>query len=66
MTDWHRNVLTETHLEVSAEGEVLPEGMALESVVGEDSPQVRMVREEDAEHVEDFSLVPVGGLKGKL
>ena len=46
--------------------------MSLESVIGENSSQIRMVGEKDSVHVPDFSLVPVrsgkdgaGGLDGR-
>src|SRR5262245_16669523 len=48
-----------THLDVADEREVLAEGMTDEAVVGEDSTQVRMSLEEDAEEVEGLALVPV-------
>ena len=47
-----------TDLEVSREGEVLPERVPLEAVVGEDSSEVRVAGEVDAKHVEDLPFVP--------
>lgn len=40
-----------TRLYVSGEREVLPEGVTLEAVVCQDTPQVWVVGEEDAKHV---------------
>ena len=37
-------------------------GEYLESVVGENPPEVRVVAEVDTEHVPHLPLVPVGGL----
>jgi len=51
-----------THLDESGQREVLAEGVAFESVVGEDAPEVGVVGEEDAVHVPDLTLVPVGRL----
>lgn len=40
-----------THLYVSREREILPEGMALEAVVCQDTPQVWVVSKEHTKHV---------------
>lgn len=42
------------HLNISTERKVLPEGVSLEAVVGEDPPEVRVVREEHTKHVPDL------------
>src|SRR5512146_3226282 len=49
------------HLDVADEREVLAERMADEAVVRQQAAQVRMILEQDAEHVERFALVPVRG-----
>eukprot|EP00968_Pinguiococcus_pyrenoidosus_P004545 scaffold301_cov243-Pinguiococcus_pyrenoidosus.AAC.50 len=48
------------HFRVPAEREILSQRVPLEPVVGQDAPKVRVVQEEDAEHVVDFALPPVG------
>ena len=53
-----QHVCASTDLEVSREGEVLPERVPLEAVVGEDSSEVGVAGEVDAIHVEDFPLIP--------
>jgi hypothetical protein len=45
---------------VSGQGEVLPQWVSVETVVGHDAPQIGVADEEDAEHVVDLTLVPVG------
>lgn len=45
--------------------EVLSERMALEAVVGQNSPQVWVVAEVDTEHVVHLTLVPVGTFLGE-
>ena len=47
-----------TDLEISGEREILPERVPLETVVGEDSSEVRVAGEVDAKHVEDLPLIP--------
>lgn len=47
-----------TDLEISGEREILPERVPLETVVGEDSSEVRVAGEVDAKHVEDLPFVP--------
>lgn len=37
--------------------------MPLEAVIGQDPPEIWVISEEDAEHVPDLSLVPVGSSK---
>ena len=48
-----------THLDITRQGEIFPEGMSLEAVVSEDAPQVGMVGEEDSVEIPNFPLVPV-------
>jgi hypothetical protein len=54
--------LHENHLNIAGQREVASLGMSLETVVSEDASQVGMVGEEDAVHVPNLSLVPVGSL----
>src|SRR5690606_34835232 len=48
------------NLRVAGQGEVLAEGMALETVVGHDASQIGVAGKEDAEHVVHLTLEPVG------
>jgi hypothetical protein len=47
-------------LGVSGHGEVLPQRVAIETVVGHDAPQIRVSDEEDTKEIVHFALVPVG------
>src|SRR3546814_2786147 len=49
------------HLDVTRHREILAHRMAFEAVIGENPPQVRMVRKEHAVEVPAFPLEPVGG-----
>ena len=49
------------HLDEAGHREILAQRMAVEAVVGQDAPQVRMAVEQHAEQVVDLALVPVGG-----
>lgn len=49
-------------LGVACHGEVLAQRMALETVVGHDTAEIGVAREEDAEQVVDLALVPVGAV----
>lgn len=51
-----------SELGVSGQGEVLPQWVSIETVVGHDAPQVGVANEEDTEHVVDLTLVPVGSV----
>merc|ERR1711977_278396 len=53
-------LLVVSDLGVACQGEVLPQGVSVETVVGHDSPQVWVIDEEDTEEIVDFTLVPVG------
>lgn len=44
-----------THLYISREGEVLPEGMTFEPIVCKDAPQVWMIGEEHTKHVPNLN-----------
>merc|ERR1711926_14734 len=52
-----------TNLVISSEREIFPQRVSLESVVGEDPPEVGMVGEKHAVHVPDLTLIPVRGGK---
>lgn len=47
-------------LSVAGQGEVLPQRVSVETVVGHDAPQIGVVREEHTEEVVYLTLVPVG------
>lgn len=47
-------------LSVAGQGEVLSQRVSVETVVGHDAPQIRVVREEHTEEVVYLTLVPVG------
>lgn len=49
VVSWH--FAGRTHLYISWEGEVLPEGVTLEAVVCQNTPQVWVVGEEHSKHV---------------
>ena len=51
-----------SELGVSSQGEVLPQWVAVEAVVGHDTSEIGVADEEDAEHVVDLTLVPVGAV----
>jgi hypothetical protein len=53
-------LLIESKLGVASQGEVLPQWVSVEAVVGHDAPQIGVADEEDAEHVVNLTLVPVG------
>lgn len=46
--------------EAYSQGEVLSQGVTLESVIGQDSTQIRVSAEENTVHVPNLPLVPVG------
>ena len=48
------------HFHMTRQREILAEGMADETVVGQDAAQVGMAFENDAIEVKGFALVPVG------
>lgn len=52
-------LLVISNLGVSGQREILPERVSIESIIGHDSPQVRVAGEEDTKEVVDFTLVPV-------
>lgn len=52
-----------TDLHIAGQREVAPLRMALETVVGQNASQIRVVGEENAVHVPDLTLVPVGRLE---
>lgn len=54
-------LLVVSDLCVTCEGEVLTQGVTLETVIGQDSPEIRVTDEEDTVHVPNFTFVPVGG-----
>ena len=51
-----------SELGVSSQGEVFPQWVAIEAVVGHDASEIGVADEEDAEHVVDLALVPVGAV----
>ena len=51
-----------SQLSVPSQGEVLPQWVAVEAVVGHDASEIRVADEKDTEHVVDFTLVPVGAV----
>lgn len=51
-----------SELGVSGQGEVLPQWVSVETVVGHDAPQIGVANEEDTEHVVDLTLIPVGSV----
>ena len=51
-----------SELGVSSQGEVLPQWVAVEAVVGHDASEIGVADEEDTEHVVDLTLVPVGAV----
>lgn len=51
-----------SELGVSSQGEVLPQWVAVEAVVGHDASKIGVADEEDTEHVVDLTLVPVGAV----
>lgn len=51
-----------SELGVSSQGEVLPQWVAVEAVVGHDASEIGVADEEDTEHVIDLTLVPVGAV----
>ena len=51
-----------SELGVSSQGEVLPQWVAVEAVVGHDTSEIGVADEEDTEHVVDLTLVPVGAV----
>jgi hypothetical protein len=53
-------LFVESELGVAGQGEVLPQWVSVEAVVGHDAPQIGVADEEDTEHVVDLTLVPVG------
>ena len=53
-------LLVVSELGVSSQGEVLPQWVAVEAVVGHDASEIGVADEEDTEHVVDLTLVPVG------
>lgn len=55
-------LLVVSNLSVTRQREVLPQRVSVESVVGHDASEVRVADEEDAEHVVDLALVPVGAV----
>lgn len=52
-------LLIVSNLSVTGQREVLPQWVAIETVVGHDSPQIGMAAEEDTKQIPDFTLVPV-------
>lgn len=55
-------LLVVADLGVAGQREVLPQGVALEAVVGHDTAEVGVAGEEDAKHVVHLALVPVGAV----
>jgi hypothetical protein len=53
-------LFVESELGVAGQGEVLPQWVSVEAVVGHDAPQIGVTDEEDTEHVVNLTLVPVG------
>jgi len=51
-----------SELGVSSQGEVLPQWVTVEAVVGHDASEIGVTNEEDTEHVVDLTLVPVGAV----
>jgi hypothetical protein len=51
-----------SNFSVSGQGEVLPQWVSVETVVGHDASQVGVANEEDTEHVVDLTLIPVGAV----
>jgi uncharacterized protein (UPF0218 family) len=49
----------ETDFDISCEWEIPSLWMSLESVVGEDATEVRVVGEEDAVHIPNLTLIPI-------
>lgn len=50
------------HLIVSNKRKILSERVPLEPVISENPTQIRVIGEENAVHVPNFSLVPIGRL----
>lgn len=53
-------LLVVTDLGIPGEREILAQRMTLEAIVSHDTTKVGMAREEDAEHVVDLTLIPIG------
>ena len=51
-----------SQLSVPSQGEVLPQWVAVEAIVGHDASEIGVTDEEDTKHVVDFTLVPVGAV----
>src|SRR5215472_15363703 len=54
-------LLVVAHLDIAGEREILAQRMALEPVIGEEAPEIRMIGKEDAVEVPRFALEPPGG-----
>lgn len=61
---WFRDdsllLLVITNFRVTRQREILSQGVTFESVIGQNTTQVRMADEEDTVHVPDFAFVPIG------
>lgn len=55
-------LLVVSDLGVAGKREVLSQRVAVETVIGHDSPQIGVAAEEDTEQIPDFTLVPVGAI----
>ena len=56
-------LLVVSELSVSSQGEVLAQRVAIETIIGHNTTQIRMSSEEYTEHVVDLTLVPQGAFK---
>lgn len=53
----------QSYLNISGQWEIATLRMALEPVIGQNSPQIRVIGEEHAVHVVDLALIPIGPLE---
>lgn len=52
-----------TELSVTSQGEILAQGMSIETIVGHDTAQIGVTGEENTEHIIHLTLVPQGTLE---
>lgn len=55
-------LLIVSDLRVSRQRKVLAQRVAVEAIIGQNTPQIRVVDKEDAEQIVHFALVPVGAI----
>src|SRR5690348_1555518 len=61
LIDHALKLIVVAHLDIAGERKVLAQRITGKSIVGQDAPQIRMIRKNDAIHVERLALEPVGG-----